>query len=227
MKSVIGLFDEFQDAQIAVERLLHQGFERAAISVLANDLDVHVAEEDADVEQTDLKRRAMAEGAKTGAGTGAVVGTLSGGMLGLLVGMGTIALPGVGAIVAVGPLLSTLTGAGVGAAAGAALGGLVGALVKVGVPEHDALFFAEAVRRGGVLVLVHASEGHAGAAADILADCGAVDVEKRRADFEVAGFVGASPDARTYTVDEFERERQFQAMQASASRLGASRMFHL
>jgi hypothetical protein len=226
MKTVIGLFDEFYDAQVAVHALLQHAFDRADISVLANDIEAHHAAAAADLEQHDLKRQAMAEGAKTGAGTGAVVGTLGGGVLGLLAGMGTIVLPGLGPIVAAGPLLATLTGAGVGAAAGAALGGLVGGLIKIGVPEHDALFFAEAVHRGGILVLVQTSDAQASAAADILADCGAVDVEKRREHFEVTGFAAGSPDARTYTVDELEREREFHRSHASGSALSHSRMFN-
>lgn len=158
MKTVIGLFDEFQDAQLAVNRLLERHFDRDAISVVANNLEAHHgAVEDADVQQADVKRQAMTDGARTGAGAGALVGTGVGGVLGLLAGIGTIVIPGIGPIVAAGPLLSTLAGAGAGAAAGAALGGLVGALVRVGVPEHDAQFYAEAVRREQA----HASRGRA------------------------------------------------------------------
>lgn len=221
MMTVIGLFDELHEAQLAVHRLLlQQPFEREAISVLATDLGRRYAPED--VTQSDRRRRAMVETAKTGAGTGAVVGTLGGGVLGLLVGMGTIVLPGIGLLVAAGPLLATLTGAGVGAAAGAAFGGLVGALISVGVPEHDAHFFAEAVRRGGILVLVQASDELATTAVDILCESGAVDVEGRRADFAADGAVAGESAARAYTVDELEHERQFR----SEAAWSGARLFH-
>lgn len=220
MKTVIGLFDEVQDAEIAVHRLLQRSFDRWDISVLASDIDTHHEPHPPgqDVIQSDVRRKAMAESAKTGAGTGAVVGSLSCGVVGLLVGMETLALPGLGALVAVGPMLSTLTAAGVGAAAGAAVGGLVGALVGVGVPEHDAHFFAEAVRRGGILVLVQASDALSSTAADVLADCGAVDVDKRREHFEAEGFEEVNVAGRTFTVDDLERERQFRRRYQPPSR---------
>ncbi len=225
MKTVIGLFDEFQEAQLAINRLLERHFDRDAISVVANNVEAHyTADEAADVEQNDVRREAMADGAKTGAGAGALVGTGIGGVLGLLAGIGTIVIPGVGPIVAAGPLLSTLAGAGAGAAAGAAIGGLVGALVRVGVPEHDAQFYAEAVRRGGVLVILKANDDVATIAADILSACDAVDVDKRRKHFETTGFSGYSPDAKTYTLDELARERQTYRAQGG-ERIGGPRVF--
>jgi len=90
----------------------------------------------------------------TGAGTGATVGTVLGGDAGLLAGLGSLAIPGVGPVVAAGGLIATLTGAGVGAAAGSLLGSLTGA----GVDEADAKGYAEHVGRGGTLVTVRASD---------------------------------------------------------------------
>lgn len=218
MKTVIGLFDEFHEAQKAVNELVLHNIDRADISVAANNLSGEYAlgAEASDIDQTDVKRHAMAEGAKTGAGAGAVVGTGVGGVVGLLAGLGTIFIPGIGPIVAAGPLLTTLTGAGVGAAAGAAIGGLVGALTQVGVPEHDAHFYAEAVRRGGTLVIVAAADDRASEVADILSGAGAVDVEKRREHFTATGFTGYSAEAPPFTTDEVARERATYRQQKTA-----------
>ena len=90
----------------------------------------------------------------TGTGTGATIGTVLGGGAGLLAGLGSLAIPGVGPIVAAGWLIATLTGAGVGAAAG----GLLGSLTGAGVDETEAQGYAEHVGRGGTLVTVRASE---------------------------------------------------------------------
>lgn len=209
MKTVIGLFDEFHEAQNAVTTLLDRGIDRSDVSVVAHQIGnagTFTAVE-TDIDQTDVKRHAMAEGAKTGAGTGAIVGTGVGGVLGFLAGIGTIFIPGIGPIIAAGPLLATLTGAGVGAAAGAALGGLVGALTQVGVPEHDAHFYAEAVRRGGTLVIVTAADDMARTVADVMSDAGAIDVDKRREHFTATGFTAFNPEAQPYTADQIAAER--------------------
>lgn len=206
MKTIIGLFDDFHEAQAAALELLNHNIDRADVSVVAS-RGVPWDATQADVAQTDLRMQAMAEGARTGAGAGAIVGTGVGGVLGFLAGIGTIFVPGIGPIVAAGPLLTTLTGAGVGAAAGAALGGLVGALTQVGVPEHDAHFFAEAVRRGGTLVIVQATDARANVIADVLADAGAVDVERRREQFTATGFTAFNPEAEPLTPEQIEQSR--------------------
>ena len=221
MKTVIGLFDEFHEAQNAVTNLLNRNVERADISIVSNRGAAGDATQ-ADVDQTDVKRHAMAEGAKTGAGTGAIVGTGVGGVLGFLAGIGTIFIPGIGPIVAAGPLLSTLTGAGVGAAAGAALGGLVGALTQVGVPEHDAHFYAEAVRRGGTLVLVQATDDRASDIADVLSDAGAVDVERRRELLAAAGFTAFNPEAQPLTPEQIAQDRALRSAAPAARAAAAS-----
>jgi len=114
------------------------------------------------------------------AGTGAVGGGILGGLAGLLVGLGALTIPGIGPVLAAGPLAAalgtTLAGAGIGAAAG----GLVGALVGIGVPEEEAEYYAEGVRRGGVLVSVHASDATADDATSALRSSGALDVETER-----------------------------------------------
>ena len=87
------------------------------------------------------------EGAATGAGTGALLG----GALGWMAGIGALAIPGVGPLIAAGPILATLTGLAVGGT----LGGVSGALVGLGIPEYEAKAYEERIRKGGYLVAVH------------------------------------------------------------------------
>ena len=88
------------------------------------------------------------EGAATGAGTGAILG----GALGWLAGIGALAIPGVGPLIAAGPILATLTGAAVGGTVGGATGGLIG----LGIPEYEAKQYESRLREGGLLMSVHA-----------------------------------------------------------------------
>src|SRR5581483_12412937 len=90
------------------------------------------------------------EGAATGAGTGGVVG----GAFGWLVGIGALAIPGLGPFIAAGPIMAALSGA----AAGAALGGITGALVGMGIPEYEAQQYEGKVREGNILISVHTED---------------------------------------------------------------------
>src|SRR5919197_2784073 len=90
------------------------------------------------------------EGAATGAGTGGVLG----GALGWLVGIGAIAIPGLGPFIAAGPILAAL----IGAAAGATLGGLTGALIGWGIPEYEAKRYEGKIKEGNILISVHTEE---------------------------------------------------------------------
>jgi len=91
------------------------------------------------------------EGAATGAGTGGIAG----GVLGWLVGMGSLAIPGVGPFIAAGPIMAALAGAGVGAA----VGGLSGALIGMGIPEYEAKRYEGKIKDGNILISVHAENG--------------------------------------------------------------------
>jgi hypothetical protein len=91
------------------------------------------------------------EGAATGAGTGGVLG----GALGWLAGIGALAIPGVGPLIAAGPIVAALSGAAVGAA----VGGLTGALVGMGIPEFEAKRYEGKVKEGNILISVHTESG--------------------------------------------------------------------
>jgi hypothetical protein len=92
------------------------------------------------------------EGAVAGASTGAVLG----GTLGWLAGVGALAIPGVGPLIAVGPLAAALSGAAVGGA----VGGITGALIGLGVPEYEAKRYEGKIKEGGILISVHADNSH-------------------------------------------------------------------
>jgi hypothetical protein len=113
----------------------------------------------------------------TKAPEGATAGALSGGVLGgvggWLVGIGTLAIPGLGPFVAAGPIMAALGGA----AAGAAAGGLAGALIGMGIPEYEAKLYEGKVRGGNILISVHAEDGdEVKAAKDIMKRAGADDI---------------------------------------------------
>jgi hypothetical protein len=136
-------------------------------------------------------------GAGSGAATGATLGTVLGGGAGLLAGLGSLAIPGLGPVVAAGWLIAALTGAGAGAAAG----GLLGGLASAGFGEEDAATYSEGVRRGGHLVLVRADDARAMEAEMILDRHGPVDMDSRTADWRNEGWAGSTTttSARTGT----------------------------
>ncbi len=153
MRMIAHSYDTYDHAVRAVNALEAAGVQHDDISLVSGDKDRNVA--------TSV---AGDTAENTGAGRGAMAGTLLGGGAGLLAGLGLLAIPGVGPVVAAGWLIATLTGAGVGAAAG----GLVGSLTGAGVDENDAKHYADHIGRGGTLVTVRASDAMAAQVEDIL-----------------------------------------------------------
>ncbi|NLG51601.1 MAG: hypothetical protein GX552_15970 [Chloroflexi bacterium] len=178
-RTVVALYDDKSNAQRAVQELLDSGFDREGISVLT---------------------RRMKEGhnmptgneAIEGAGIGAAIGLVFGGLDGLLVGLGALTVPGIGPIVAAGPLIAALTGAGVGAGVGA----IVGALANLGVTEEEARVYAEGVRRGGTLVLAQTSDQMVTQAANIMDRHNPADMEQRATEWRSGGWTGLEADGQ-------------------------------
>lgn len=175
-KSVVGLFNDMMRAEAVVRELENAGFARNDISIVAASEEERLRTAGEGQSSGDD----TASGALKGAGTGAAIG----GGLGLVAGLASLAIPGFGPVIAAGPIASALAGAGIGAAAG----GMIGALTHVGVPERDAAYYAEGVRRGGTLVMVRAEEELADRAADIMEEHDAVDVEERAESWREAGW---------------------------------------
>lgn len=195
MKTVVGLMNNREEAQMVVQDLVNSGFQRDAISIMAGDREglgyreglgseegiEYQGKEDIGYQGEGAgEGEARTKGAMKGAGTGAALG----GAAGLLVGLTGLAIPGVGPIIAAGPLAALLAGAGVGAVAG----GAIGALTKMGVPEEDAHFYAEGVKRGGFLVTVSCDDQNADMAADIMRRQGAIDIDKKAESWRQEGW---------------------------------------
>ncbi|HVL34926.1 MAG TPA: hypothetical protein VM489_04570 [Burkholderiales bacterium] len=173
-RTVLGLFDELPGAQEAVRELVRSGVDAADIGFVANERDATPRGAHSDKDEG---------GALAGAGTGAAIG----GAAGLALAAAPLAIPGIGPLLAAGPLAAALGGAGLGALAGGAIGGLV----RLGLPEEQAHYFAEGVRRGGILVSVAAkSDALAGIAVTVMKKHGAVDVESRAAEWKRGGWAG-------------------------------------
>lgn len=189
MQTITGLFDNYADARSAVNTLESQGVPSSDISIVGRNGD------DSGID--------AAEGAATGAGLGAAVG----GAGGLLAGLGLMAIPGLGPVVAAGWLASTLAGATAGAAAGGVAGGLIGGLMDAGVDEGDAHVYAEGVRRGGTVVTARVQDDLAPAARSILSS-DAVDIGRRREFYASEGWTGYEDSRPDYTDDEIRAERQ-------------------
>lgn len=193
MKTITGLFDTYGDAEAAVSNLEAAGIPSTDISIVSNNGDARHKEDGADA----------AEGAGTGAGIGAGIG----GAGGLLTGLGLLAIPGVGPVVAAGWLAATAAGAVAGAVVGGATGGIIGALTDSGVSETDAHVYAEGVRRGGTLVTARVEETRQSEAETILKGSNWVDPALRRRNYEEGGWKGFDPALDPYSSQQIVEDR--------------------
>ncbi len=141
--AVYGIYPSRPLVERAVDALKEAGFRNTDISVL---FPQGGGTKDFAVE----KETKAPEGAATGAGSGAVIG----GALGWLMGIGLLAIPGVGPFIAAGPIMALLAGAG----AGGVVGGIAGALIGMGIPEYEANRYEGRIKEGGILLSVHADD---------------------------------------------------------------------
>ena len=160
--AAFGIYKSRAQAEQAVDTLSQAGFSNSDISVLLPD-------QQSSKEFAHEKNTKAPEGATAGAASGGALG----GTLGLLAGIGALAIPGVGPLIAAGPIVGALAGMGVGGA----VGGLVGALIGMGIPEYEAKRYEGRVKDGGILLSVHCdSSEEVSRAKDILKQTGAEDV---------------------------------------------------
>jgi hypothetical protein len=159
---VFGIFDSRPQVESCVDLLKVQGFRNSDISMLMSD-----PEETRDLAHE--KSTKAPEGATAGAAGGAVLG----GAFGWLVGIGSLAIPGIGPFVAAGPIMAALAGATVGGA----LGGVSGALIGLGIPEYEAKRYEGYVKEGGILLSVHSDSSEwTKRAKELLKTSGARDI---------------------------------------------------
>jgi hypothetical protein len=189
-KTITKLFDNYADAQKAVEDLRAFGIPDPDISLVASaPADVrNRAGDPAPARDRDPRAGERASEAGHDASKGAGIGGLLGGVGGLAAGVGLLAIPGLGPVVAAGWLVSTAVGAAAGAAAGGAAGGIIGALTHAGVSEEDAHVYAESVRRGGALVSARVDDDRANEVESVLNAANTVDVTQRRSAYRAEGW---------------------------------------
>jgi len=160
--AAFGIYPGSAEAERAVDTLISAGFS-------GNDISVLLPDNEGTRDFAHEKNTKAPEGATTGVITGGAVG----GTLGLLAGIGALAIPGIGPLIAAGPIMAALAGVG----AGGALGGLVGALVGMGIPEYEAKRYEGHVKNGGVLLSIHCdTSDEVSRAKDLLKGTGADDV---------------------------------------------------
>lgn len=160
--AVFGIYTNRDTVERATDTIVKSGFSASAISVLLP--------ENLGSKQIGTEKATKApEGAATGATSGAVLG----GTLGLLVGIGALAIPGVGPLIAAGPIMAALAGMGVGGT----VGGITGALIGLGIPEYEAKRYEGRVQKGGILLSVHCdTSDEITRAKEILKSTGAEDI---------------------------------------------------
>ncbi|MBV9387869.1 MAG: general stress protein [Chroococcidiopsidaceae cyanobacterium CP_BM_ER_R8_30] len=195
----VGVFSSRRDAEYALQELRDAGFSMDKVSVVAKD-----ADRTDNIAGADVSKR-VGNKADEGAGYGAAAGGTLGGIGGLLVGLGTLAIPGIGPIMLAGAAATTLATTAAGAGIGAAAGGLIGALVGLGIPEGRARVYNERVSQGDYLVIVDGTENEIRQAEAILQRQGiqewgiydAPNADTTRANYGTTGTPGVDTTTRT------------------------------
>ena len=198
-KTITRLFDNYSDASNAVRDLEKLGVDHHDLSIVAYNADKahgeHVNHDRDDViDYGDVN-------------LGATTGAALGGVSGLLAGLGLLAIPGLGPIVAAGWLTATAAGAGIGALGGAATGSMIGALKNAGHTDEDAHVYSEGVRRGGSLVSAKVTDNLVGEAEAVLQRNRSVDAQTRGQAYRKSGWTSFDEKAPAYTPDQVKRER--------------------
>jgi hypothetical protein len=194
-KTITRLFDNYADASNAVRELEAIGISHDDLSIVANNADNRHGDHDEGInEDGDVTR---------GVSTGAVLG----GAGGLLAGLGLLAIPGLGPIVAAGWLAATAAGAGIGAAGGAVTGGIVGALKNAGHSDDDAHVYAEGVRRGGTLLSAKVPNERVQEVEAVLDHTRTVNIQDRGRAYRESGWTTFDENAPAYSADDVARER--------------------
>jgi hypothetical protein len=194
------LYNNYGDARRALRELEAAGAKHGDISVIASnaenwyDKDKGDTYPDRDMDGKDDRAEA--------AGAGAGLGAAAGGAVGALTGLGLMAIPGVGPVVAAGWLVSTLAGA----AAGAATGGVLGALTQAGISDDDAHVYAEGLRRGGAVVTARVNDEDAERLQAIM-DRSSVRISDRAAAYRKSGWNRFDPAGSPYSADQVRKER--------------------
>jgi hypothetical protein len=208
IRTVVGSFDTLDNAYQVVGALRAAGFMETDVNVVASEnaaalIAPHVPDANA-----------------AGATTGAVTGGALGGAAGLAFGLLGLAIPGIGPILAAGPIAAALAGAGAGVVAG----GLLGGLTDLGISQTDAESYGEIIRRGGAVITLRADDSRVDEAENIMRRNGAIDMHDRVVRWHDAGWRGYDPQAQPFSPGEIDEDRRLNAhRRASAAEDTASR----
>ena len=202
--TVVAVYDKFETADQVIRALVADGFERSDIGVAANNA-TGAYNNLATDKVTDLTTDVSGS---EGGGFGAVVG----GITGAVVALSAIVIPGIGPIIAAGPLVALLggaTGAVVGGAAGAVAGGVAASLMHLGIPEEEAQHYVESVRRGNAMVTVTVTNDEdATTASNVLRRYNPIDVKEMASQWREKGWSGFDPLSEPYTETDLVKERE-------------------
>lgn len=197
METIVGVFDHTREALRLVEDLDENDISRAQITVIAGDPEgVHAKAVEAYAEALDSDAaedsidRARSRGVAKGTAAGGIVGALAGALLGVV---SSIVIPGAGAVVIGG----ALAGGAFGAGSGAVTGGLAGLIPEANIGKADAAYYAEAVRRGALLVAVDAETEQVDEVVRLMLRHNLVDLDRRVDQWRAEGWQGLPPSATT------------------------------
>lgn len=189
-QTVVCAFDRMEDAREAIRDLQDAGISRDQISLVARGQQ----DDRSEMEKLSITpREDTTDG--TSIGENVAAGTAIGGLGGLLIGLSALAIPGIGPVVAAGPLATTIAGA----LSGAVGGGIIGALKDAGVPDEDAHFYGETVRRGGAIVTVYADNFDEDRVRDILQRHNAIGIGDRTNQYREGGWSRFDETSGPYT----------------------------
>lgn len=191
-RMVIALYDDFNSANETVHDLIDSNITREDISYVANDVNGDYARSLGLNRTVDVNRMSGQEADTSSAGLGAGIGAAVGGVAGILVGLGALIVPGLGPVVAAGPLATALAGLA-GAGAGALAGGVLGSLMDMGVPESTAGHYAEGIRRGGTLIAVKVDDHLSDRVVEIMNRHHPVNLQERVTQWRQSGWTGYNP----------------------------------
>lgn len=199
-RTITRLFDNYADARNAVSELEAMGIPQSDLSIIANNADSSHGDHDAGDHDGVNDDGDVSRGVTTGA--------VLGGAGGLLAGLGLLAIPGLGPIVAAGWLAATAAGAGVGALGGAATGTIVGALKNAGHTDDEAHVYSEGVRRGGSLVSAKVPDDQVSQAEAVLERNKSVDAATRGTAYRESGWTAFDESAPAYSQEQVRAERE-------------------
>jgi len=199
------LYDDYTSATKVMLELEAAGIPASNISIVASNADNWYAP----ARSSDRDRDGIDDGAGSAA-VGATIGAATGGVAGLLAGVGLLAIPGLGPVVAAGWLASTAAVA----AAGGLAGGVIGALTDAGVSEEEAHIYAEGVRRGGTLLTVRVPDADR-ARAEAIVSRSAVNIGERATAYRKSGWKSFDPAAPTYSAEQIRKERELHRRDAA------------